>query len=250
LDVMSVANTVMELKAVTSDSDRRRLLTSEETAHLYSSQGYPGVVYTQQQEAGRGLHVLSKNQNLKALPHHRRLLDQEAISTIKSSVDSISSLIMNDMVVGQTGVSTTQDNFRLAAVATSGTTGTPTNFTIPLTDMEISEGVMSPSLTMTPASDTDNLKMTVSMSSSKLYESATDVGTDTNGTVLISNGLKVSLDCTDAGVSDQLMYFTVPHNEAQSFGVSEDAAVYNFTTVCKRKKVETKFYTCPDTGIT
>ena len=91
---------------------------------------------------------------------------------------------------------------------------------------------MSPSLTMTPESDTDNLKMTVSMSGSKLYES------NTNDTVLISNGLKVSLDCSDAGVSDQMMYFTVPHHEAQSFGVSEDAAVYNFTTVCKRKRVE------------
>jgi hypothetical protein len=143
-----------------------------------------------------------------------------------------------------------QTNYRMSGIATSATAGTTLNYSVPRSDYEVASNTMVSSIAFDPAASSENLQMVVSETVSKLFDmDVEDTGDGSfNDTSMnsISNALKMRLDCTASGVSDQTVYFQIPHHESQYFGVDEAFVEVNFTTNCKRKHVGTYFYDCPD----
>merc|ERR1711871_1034950 len=156
------------------------------------------------------------------LGRKRRLSTKSAVT---STISVMADLITNDMVVGQENVEQVQTNYRMSGIATSATAGMTLNYTVPRSDYEIASNTMVSSIAFDPAASSENLQMVVSETASKLFDmDVEDTGDGSfNDTSMnsISNALKMRLDCTASGVSDQAVYFQIPHLESQYFGVDE-----------------------------
>ena len=86
-----------------------------------------------------------------------------------------------------------------------------------------------------------------SASNSSSFGSGSTGSTITQHKAMISNVIKLTMDCNSAGSADKMVYFTMPHVKDVGFGVQKDSISKNFTTQCRRKHIESFYYHCPET---
>jgi hypothetical protein len=71
--------------------------------------------------------------------------------------------------------------------------------------------------------------------------------TSSTGEEVVSSSLSVRLSCSDTGMADELMYFTMYHDHELVLEEDSYEAPLNFTTTCLRKHYNSETYYCPVT---
>jgi len=178
----------------------------------------------------------------------RRLLDTSATHEIAQMAEAFGQIALSQMTIGQKAVQAVQPTFRMVTVATLVNNDGVSTFSAPQTTLESSTGLIAPSISITPissSSSTSSSSLTTLAMTMVVTPAAYYANSDANASQLVSNPVRVSIDCSQPAMANRLIHFTLPYNEAQVFGVNTSAFVQTFTTLCRKRWVESFFYKCP-----
>jgi len=177
----------------------------------------------------------------------RRKLSEDDAAILSASVDSISSALIDDMVIGQDSVYITQENFRLTAVTSAVPAGENVTISSPRSQLETLSNSAAPKIALSPMNTSVALKMTLMVTPAKLAHSLDasqrQLVSIPNTGNLTSNLLEMRVSCAE-GAQDNRVTFTIPHNGIEYFGPASSTVIQNFTTSCRRKHIMTHYHHC------
>jgi len=171
--------------------------------------------------------------------HRRRLLDSASFEVVKSMMSEFSALTASSMVAGQMPVNNLQSEFRMTSVVSNLVPGAAHSVSAPVSPAEQLSGIPVASLAMTPAAS-GVASMTLSVTKSKFHSSGN------SSKSLISNAVALNMNCATSGLRNQVVNFTIPNNEAQTYGIDATVNATVYVTSCLKDQVRSFFYTCPD----